>query len=162
LSENGNKSPLRRLVPKIVKAVVKSIFWLILLYVLPAFMLSFLGSTLPEGVPNLFSPYEQVFGTFTIVVIFFVIASEVTSGTIFQHVFNIGKALVLMVLIVLSFEGGIIEMDFQNVHITADLIFYLTMLLTIDLVGLAKSVLQAINFLSEKAESQLPPLKPSG
>jgi len=125
-------------------------------------MLSFLGSTLPEGVPNLFSPYEQVFGTFTIVVIFFVIASEVTSGTIFQHVFNIGKALVLMVLIVLSFEGGIIEMDFQNVHITADLIFYLTMLLTIDLVGLAKSVLQAINFLSEKAESQLPPLKPSG
>ena len=115
-------------------------------------MLSFLGSTLPEGVPNLFSPYEQVFGTFTIVVIFFVIASEVTSGTIFQHVFNIGKALVLMVLIVLSFEGGIIEMDFQNVHITADLIFYLTMLLTIDLVGLAKSVLQAINFLSEKTE----------
>lgn len=125
-------------------------------------MLSFLGSTLPEGVPNLFSPYEQVFGTFTIVVIFFVIASEVTSGTIFQHVFNIGKALVLMVLIVLSFEGGIIEMDFQNVHITADLIFYLTMLLTIDLVGLAKSVLQAINFLSEKAESQLPPLNPIG
>ena len=90
-------------------------------------------------------------------VIFFVIASEVTSGTIFQHVFNIGKALVLMVLIVLSFEGGIIEMDFQNVHITADLIFYLTMLLTIDLVGLAKSVLQAINFLSEKEEnSKLP------
>ena len=125
-------------------------------------MLSFLGSTLPESVPNLFSPYEQVFGTFTIVVIFFVIASEVTSGTIFQHVFNIGKALVLMVLIVLSFEGGIIEIDFQNVHITADLIFYLTMLLTIDLVGLAKSVLQTINFLFEKAESQLPPLRPSG
>jgi len=32
--------------------------------------------------------------------------------------------------------------------------------LTIDLLGLAKSMLQAINFLSEKTESQLPTLSP--
>jgi hypothetical protein len=150
------------MVPKIVKAVIKSVFWLILMYVLPSLMLSSLSSALPAGVPNVFSPYGQIFGTFTIVIIFFVVASEITSGTIFQHVFNIGQALVLMVLIVLSLEGGIIKLDFQNVHIAADLTFYLVMLLTIDLVGLAKSVLQAINFLSEKAESQLPSLKPCG
>jgi hypothetical protein len=124
-------------------------------------MFSFLGSALPEGMPNVFSTYEQVFGMFTIVIIFFAIASEITSGTIFQHMFNIGKALVLMVLIVLTLESGIIKLNFQNVRMTADLTFYLVMLLTIDLVGLAKSVLQAINFLSEKAESQLPPLWPS-
>ena len=76
--------------------------------------------------------------------------------------FIIGQALVLMVLIVISLEGGIIKISFQNTQITPDLTFYLVMFLTIDLVGLAKSVLQAINFLSEKAESQLPPLKPSG
>jgi hypothetical protein len=124
-------------------------------------MFSFLGSALPEGVPNVFSMYEQVFGIFTIVIIFFAIASEITSGTIFQQMFNIGKALVLMVLIVLTLESGIIKVNFQNICITADLTFYLAMLLTIDLVGLAKSVLQVINFLSEKAERQLPPLWPS-
>ena len=150
------------MVPKVVKAVIKSVFWLILMYVLPFLMFSSLSSALPAGVSNVLSPYEQIFGTFTIVIIFFVFASEITSGTIFQHMFNIGQALVLMVLIVISLEGGIIKMDFQNVHITANLTFYLLMLLTIDLVGLAKSVLQAINFLSEKAESQLPPLNPIG
>ena len=150
------------MVPKVVKAVIKSVFWLILMYVLPFLMFSSLSSALPAGVSNVLSPYEQIFGTFTIVIIFFVVASEITSGTIFQHMFNIGQALVLMVLIVISLEGGIIKIGFQNIQITADLTFYLVMLLTIDLVGLAKSVLQAINFLSEKAESQLPSLKPSG
>ena len=150
------------MVPKVVKAVIKSVFWLILMYVLPFLMFSSLSSALPAGVSNVLSPYEQIFGTFTIVIIFFVAASEITSGTIFQHMFNIGQALVLMVLIVISLEGGIIKIGFQNIQITADLTFYLVMLLTIDLVGLAKSVLQAINFLSEKAESQLPPLNPIG
>ena len=150
------------MVPKVVKAVIKSVFWLILMYVLPFLMFSSLSSALPAGVSNVLSPYEQIFGTFTIVIIFFVVASEITSGTIFQHMFNIGQALVLMVLIVISLEGGIIKISFQNIQITADLTFYLVMLLTIDLVGLAKSVLQTINFLSEKAESQLPPLNPIG
>ena len=122
------------------------------MYVLPSLMFSSLSSALPAGVSNVLSPYEQIFGTFTIVIIFFVVASEITSGTIFQHMFNIGQALVLMVLIVISLEGGIIKIGFQNIQITADLTFYLVMLLTIDLVGLAKSVLQAINFLSEKTE----------
>jgi hypothetical protein len=140
------------MVPKVVKAVIKSVFWLILMYVLPFLMFSSLSSALPAGVSNVLSPYEQIFGTFTIVIIFFVVASEITSGTIFQHMFNIGQALVLMVLIVISLEGGIIKIGFQNIQITADLTFYLVMLLTIDLVGLAKSVLQAINFLSEKDE----------
>jgi hypothetical protein len=151
---------LRNIVPKIIKAVIKSVFWFISMFVVPSLILSSLSSALPAGMPNVFSPYEQMFGTFAVVMMFFVVASELTSGTIFQHMFNIGKALVLMVLIVLYLEGGMFNMDFQNVRISADLTFYLVMLLTIDLVGLAKSVLQAINFLSEKAESQLPPLSP--
>jgi hypothetical protein len=148
------------MIPKIFKAVIKSVFWFVSVFVVPTMILSSLSSALPAGMPNIFSPYEQIFVTFTVVMMFFVIASELTSETIFQHMFNIGKALVLMVMIVLYLEGGMINMDFQNIHIGADLMFFLVMLLTIDLVGLAKSVLQAINFLSEKAESQLPPLSP--
>jgi len=146
--------------PKIVKAVIKGSLWFVFLYVLPTFIFSFLVSILPEGAPNILSGYVQLFEVFAVIVVFFVVASELTSGTIFQHMLNIGKALILMVFIVLALEGGIIVIDFQNVHIVADLTIILVMLLAIDFVGLAKSVLQAISFLGEKAESQLPTPSP--
>lgn len=120
----------------------------------------FIISGLSELAPEIFSSYEQLLPVFVAIVLFFVVASELASGTIFQHAFNIGKALILMIFIVYALQGGIISIDIMNIHLLADLRIYLAMLLTIDLLGLAKSVLQAINFLSEKAESQLPTLSP--
>jgi hypothetical protein len=46
------------------------------------------------------------------------------------------------------------------INVFADLRIYLIMLITIDLIGLAKSILQAVNFLSERAEQQLPLPRP--
>lgn len=120
----------------------------------------FMISSLSQFAPEIFSSYEQLLPVFVAIILFFVVASELTSGTIFQHGFNIGKALILMIFIVYALEGGIISIDIMNMHLLADLRVYLAMLLTIDLLGLAKSVLQAINFLSEKTESQLPTPSP--
>ncbi len=106
--------------------------------------------------PELFADYTQLLGLFATVVIFFVVASELTSGTIFQHAFNVGKALILIIFFVLALNGGIVSfsLNLQGVPINvwADLKVYLIMLITIDLIGLAKSILQAVNFLSEKSE----------
>jgi len=137
-------------------AVVKGLLWFVFLYVVPMFIVS----SLSEFAPEIFSSYGNLLLVFVAIILFFVVASELTSGTIFQHAFNIGKALILMIFIVVALEGGIVALDFQGFHLVADLRIYLAMLLTIDLVGLAKSVLQAINFLSEKAESQLPTPSP--
>jgi hypothetical protein len=144
------------MLPRIAKAVIKGLLWFIFLYVVPMFIISGLSELAPE----IFSSYEQLLPVFVAIVLFFVVASELASGTIFQHAFNIGKALILMIFIVYALQGGIISIDIMNIHLLADLRIYLAMLLTIDLLGLAKSVLQAINFLSEKAESQLPTLSP--
>jgi len=144
------------MLPRIVKAVVKGLLWFVFLYVVPMLIISRLLQVAPE----IFSRYEQLLPVFVAIIIFFVVASELTSGTIFQHAFNIGKALILMIFIVVALEGGVVALDFQEFHLVADLKIYLIMLLTIDLLGLAKSVLQAINFLSEKAESQLPTPSP--
>ena len=145
------------MLPRIAKAVIKGLLWFILLYMVPMSIISSLSALAPE----LFSRYEQLLPMFAAITLFFVVASELTSGTIFQHAFNIGKALILMVFIVVALEGGIVTLDFQVLHLVADLRVYLAMLLIIDLLGLAKSVLQAINFLSEKTESQLPTPSPS-
>jgi len=146
--------------PKVVKAVVRGVIWFVLFYVLPSLLFSILVSSLPEGAPNIFSEYESLWGVFAVISVFFVVASELTSGTIFQHAFNIGRALILMAFIVYALRGGIVAIEFQNTNIVADLTIWLIMLLTVDLFGLAKSLLQAINFLSEKAEEQLPTPSP--
>ena len=155
--ENANiKSLFRKMLPRIVKAVAKGLLWFVFLYLLPMFIIS----SLYEMAPEIFSSYGQLLDVFVAIILFFVVASELTSGTIFQHAFNIGKALVLMIFIVYALQGGIISLDIQSIRVLADLRIYLVMLLSIDFLGLAKSILQAINFLSEKAESQLPATSP--
>lgn len=147
--------------PRIAKAAVKAILYFVLLYLVP----SMLTSQLAELAPDLFASYGQLLRLFVAVVIFFVVASELTSGTIIQHAFNIGKAVVLIIFYVLALDGGIISLNLnlENVpiNIWADLRVYLMMLIMIDLLGLAKSLLQAVDFLSEKTEQQVPTPQPT-
>jgi len=160
--DKSSKSFLRKMLPRIVKAVIKGLLYFVLLYVVPMFLVSQASAF----APRLFSDYGQVVTLFAAVVIFFAVASELTSGTIFQHALNIGKALILIIFFVVALGGGIVRLDLNiqeglPISIVADLSVYLMMLIAIDLMGLAKSVLQAINFLSESAEKQLPQPQPA-
>jgi hypothetical protein len=136
------------MVPRIIKATVKGLLWFVILYVLYTFLIS----SLSKLAPSFFGHYEFLFSVYIYIFVFFVVASELTSGTIFQHAFNIGKAFVLMIFTVYALSGGIVSIYFENMDIVADLRIYLVMLLTIGVFGLAKNVLKAINFLSEKTE----------
>ena len=144
------------MLPRIAKAAVKAVLYFIFLYLVPSMLIS----KLSEFAPELFANCSQLLRLFVAVVIFFVVASELTSGTIFQHAFNIGKAIILIIFYVLALNGGIISLNLNlesvPINIWADLRVYLMMLITIDLLGLAKSLLQAVNFLSEKTEQQVP------
>lgn len=139
---------LRRILPKALKATVMGLLWFFLLYIIPTLLLSELAEEVLPG-------YTQLLSTFAIVIVFFVVVSELLAGTIFQHVFNIGKALVFMAFFIYALNGGFIAFDLEFVHIEADLRVYLAMLLTIDFLGLAKSLLQTIDFLAKKTERQL-------
>jgi len=149
------------MLPRIAKAAIKGVLYLVFLYVLPMFLVS----QVSEVAPELFAGYGQLLNLFVAVVIFFVVASELTSGTIFQHAFNIGKAIILIIFFLLALNGGIVSLNLNlegtPIGIWADLRIFLIMLITIDLLGLAKSILQAVNFLSEKAEQQLPTPQPT-
>lgn len=163
MSENeSNKSLAKKLLPRIAKAAVKGIIYFALFYVLPMFIFS----QLSQFAPQFFARYEQTVTVFAAILIFFVLASELTSGTIYQHALNIGKALILIVFFVLALNGGIVKLDIdiagsQRVSLVANLTLFLLMLIAIDLLGLAKSVLQAVNFLSEKTDSQVPMPRPA-
>jgi hypothetical protein len=90
--------------------------------------------------------------TFVMVYIFFIIVGELTSGTIFQHFFNTAKALFLILFLIFSLKTGLVGITFQNVSLIVDLRLFLTVAILLSLLGLAKSMLQAINFLNQKAE----------
>jgi len=145
------------MLPKTAKAALKGALVVVFFYIIPMMLLS----SLSELSPEITSRYEQLLVTFVAIVLFFTVASELTAGTIFQHGFNIGKAIIMMIFIVFALEGGIVSLDFQELQLVADLRIYLAMVLIIDLLGLVKSVLQAINFLSERTEKQHPAPKPS-
>jgi len=146
--DKGIQMFLKKMIPKVLKATVMGLLWFFLLYALPTLFLS-------ELVEEVLPGYTQLLSIFAIVIVFFVVVSELLAGTIFQYAFNIGKALVFMAFFIYALNGGFIAFDLEFVHIEADLRVYLAMLLTIDFLGLAKSLLQAVDFLGKKTERQL-------
>jgi hypothetical protein len=155
------KSFLRKMLPRIVKATIKAVLYLIFLYIIPMIIVSQLSAMAPE----IFAVYMDYLTIFAAIVIFSVVASELTAGTIFQHAFNIGRALVLIIFFILALKGGIISQDIavesMRLHFVVDLRVYLAMLISIDLLSLAKSMLQAVSFLSQRVEQQHPMPQPT-
>jgi hypothetical protein len=154
--ESGKSLP-RRMLPRVIKAAIKGIIYLFAFYLVPMFFVSQLSGFAPQ----LLEDYQQLVAVFAAITIFFAVAIELTSGTIYQHALNIGKALVLVIYFVLALDGGVVKLNFdiiegQRINIVVDLRTYLMMLISIDFLGLAKSVLQMVNFLSERTERQIP------
>jgi hypothetical protein len=137
------KTKARSFTFKALKATIKGI----LIYGIYLVLWMFLAPV-AEIVPG----FQQMVETFVMVYIIFTIIGELTSGTIFQYCFNVAKALFVIGYLIFSLKGGIFSLTYENVSVMADLRLFLTIAMLLSLLGLAKSVLQAINFMNEKAE----------
>lgn len=157
--EGDWKAFVKKIMPRVVKAVLKGFIMFLLTYLLPVLMMeTMMPSELPFG--TLPSEYMTLLYTFSAIVVFFAVVTELFSGTIFQHAFSVGRALILMVYFICALNGGIITSTFQIpgqqrvIHIFADLRAFLAMLIFVNLLGFAKGMFQAINFLSGKVEAE--------
>jgi hypothetical protein len=135
-----------RNVLKVVKAAIKATIVIVIYAVLIQFL-----APVSSIIPGL----QQVFQTFIIIYVVLMIISDLASGTLFQHVFNAAKALFIIFYLVFSLNSGIFEYTFANVNLIVDLRLFLVISMLLGLLGLARSVLQAINFVSERAEPLL-------
>ena len=142
-NQSNSKKTVRNLTFKALKATVKAIIF----YVAYFFIWTFLAPA-SEIVPGL----QQMIEIFVMVYICLMIVGELTSGTIFQYFFSVAKALFVIGYLIFSLNGGILGLTFQNVSLMVDLRLFLAIATLLSLLGLAKSVLQAINYMSEKAE----------
>ena len=141
----GFKERLRRITLKILKATIKAT----LLYGV-YFVLSMFLAPISDVVPG----FQQMVETFVTVYLFLMILGEITSGTVFQHFFGAAKALFVILYLIFSLNGGVITLYFQGAQLMVDIHLFLMVAILLSLLGFAKSVLQAINFLNEKAQME--------
>jgi hypothetical protein len=142
-ANNDFKKRVRNFTFKALKATVKGILFYGIYFVLWMSL-----APISEMVPGL----QQMIETFVMVYIFLIIVGELTSGTIFQYFFNVARALFVIGYLIFSLKSGIFGLTFQNVSLMVDLRLFLAIAMLLSLLGLAKPVFQAINYMSEKAE----------
>ncbi|RLI42046.1 hypothetical protein DRO59_05325 [Candidatus Bathyarchaeota archaeon] len=139
----GFRERLRRITLKILKATIKAT----LLYGV-YFVLSMFLAPISDAVPG----FQQMVETFVTVYLFLMILGEIASGTVFQHFFGAVKALFVILYLIFSLNGGVITLYFQGAQLMVDIRLFLMVAILLSLLGFAKSVLQAISFLNEKAQ----------
>lgn len=143
------KTFVRKIVPRILKAAV-----LVVITYLPLYFIS----ALVRPLQSFFPWYEPLTNIFAAVFIFFLVAGVFSSETVFQYVFGVARTLVLMIFFICVLNGGIITLalpvEGATVNIMLDLTVVLAMLVLVCLLGIGKNVVQAIDFMSGKTETE--------
>jgi len=146
--EKGNtRLFVRKILPKAFKAALLAV-----IAYLPMYFLSALISPIQPFFPW----YEPLTNIFTAAFIFLLVVGVFSSGTVFQYMFGVARMLVLMIFFIYVLNGGIITLavpvEGASVTIMLDITVVLAMLVLVCLLGIAKNVVQAIDFVSHKAE----------
>lgn len=136
--------------PSILRRALKATAEGAILYAVYFFLSQFLAP-LSEFVPG----FQQMVEAFVTVYIVLIIVAELTSGSILQHFFNATKALFIIAYLVVSLGTGVFSLTFQGLNFVVDIRLFLVIAMLLALVGLAKSVLQTIDYVNEKAELTL-------
>ena len=133
---------------KIAVTTLKAVLIYLIYYVVSPFVLPFLAF-----ITGLGETIEIFITVYTVLMIL----GDITAGTIYNCFFNVGKAF-FVIFYLLSLAGDSVFMvSYQNFNLTADLTMLYTIAALLGLLGLAKAVMQAIIFMSERAETGIKP-----
>lgn len=149
--EKGDaKTFVRKIVPRVFKAALFGVLTYLPMYFLSAFI---------RPLQSFFPWYEPLTNMFAATFIVLVIVGVFSSGTIFQYVFGVARMLVLMLFFICVLNGGIVSLALPaeggTVNVMLDLTVVLAMLVLACLLGIAKNVIQAIDFMSGRVEQKV-------
>jgi hypothetical protein len=129
---------------RVVKATVKAILVYLLYFLLAPMLAPLLGL-----IPGIMESIEA----FVAVYIVLMILCDLTERTVFQYFFSTARALFFIAYLLLSMGDGIISTSYENFSLTVNLTLFYTVAVLLSLLGFARTILQAINFMHEKAET---------
>jgi len=141
VEDTSLKELLKKLIPRVFKATI-------ITTVVGACLL-FSWLMISAALADWFPEYQMLFAVFAWATVFFTFAIRVTDNTIFKYCFIIGRAFFLIIYIVYATNGGILTLDFMNFHFTLEFIPLLSLMILVNLLAMARGVLQAIEFTSE-------------
>jgi uncharacterized ion transporter superfamily protein YfcC len=148
--EKKKKEPnkIKELAFRVAKATAKAILFYLIYFVLAPFLAMF-ASVVPE--------ISEIVELFVGVSIVLMILSDLTANTIYQCFLNAGRAIFTIAFLVFALGDGVFNVNYQGFSLTLNLTTVYGILALLSLLGLAKSVMQGINFMSERAESGVKP-----
>jgi hypothetical protein len=106
---------------------------------------------LTEMVPDLMSSIEA----FAIIFVVLMFLSDLTQDTIFQHFFNTARQIYIIGYLLLSMGDGVMSLSMENLSLNVNLTIFYGIAVLLSLLGLARSILQAIEFMGKKAEKEI-------
>jgi uncharacterized ion transporter superfamily protein YfcC len=133
---------------KIAKATIKATLVYTLYFVLSPYLTVL--SALSPG-------FAETIELFVAVTIVLMILSDLTANTIYQCFLNAGRALFTIAYLVFALGDGVLNVSYESFSLTVNLTAFYAIAALLGLLGLARSVLQAINFMSERAETGIKP-----
>lgn len=137
------KHKIRKYIFRGLKITLK----VIIISVIYVFLMRFLA---PASI--LIPGLQEMITTFTVVYVVLMVVSDVTAGTILQHFFNGAKALFVIAYLIVSLNSGILNITSGSVNLIIDVRAFLIIIMLLWLLGLARSIMQAISFASERLE----------
>ncbi len=148
--EEKKKSPnrVKEWAFKVAIATIKATLVYMLYFVLSPYLTAL--SAIAPG----FTDTIELFVAITIVLM---ILSDLTANTIFQCFLNAGRAIFMIAYLVFVLGDGVLNIKYESFSLTVDLTAFYAIAAMLGLLGLASSVMQAINFMSERAESGIKP-----
>lgn len=138
------KSTRRKTFFKIAKAaVITAIYgfvWLIIWFLLS----NFLGP--------IFQQFSTLYWILAYVSLFFTFAIKISEGAIYQYILIILRSFFVIVYIAYSTNFGVFSMSFEGFNFTVEFIPLLAVMVAINLLSIARGLIQAIEFAAQTLE----------
>ena len=140
----------KTVLPRVLKAAVWGTFTFVLVYYVPLMLI-------PQDLPQNILPFDYTAQLldFAVISVFFAVVGQLFSGTVIGCGFGIARALVIMGLFFVVSEGGVFSITFPISEVTVNLVLdistILLMIVSVNLLSIAKNLFEAISLLTKKA-----------
>jgi hypothetical protein len=144
--ELNSRFILKKVVPRVLKAVVWGSLTYVIVYWLPLKLF-----------PSMIIPvdFASEVVSFAIITVFFAVAGALLSGTIFGYGLGVARAIIIIAYFLSISDIGIISVTLPVAEVPlkfiVDISIILLMIISVNLLDLVSNILQALTFLTEKS-----------
>jgi len=140
----------KTVLPRVLKAAVWGTFTFVMVYYLPLMLI-------PQDLPQNILPFDYTAQLldFAVISVFFAVVGQLFSGTVIGCGFGIARALVIIAYFFVVSEGGVFSVTLPISEVTVNLILDIStlflMIVSVNLLSIAKNLFEAISLLTEKS-----------